>query len=319
MTLPASAPISLSAIKTEFGAASLSDAGLAAFGRANCNMLEFLGQSNRVIINVDYSGGYIFNAIPRYDYSYWDRPSSAYVAGKTTINVNIDADIYTASLGSYAFSAHGFTYGDIVNVTIGYGSGVYGYGGSGGGGADNSSAFTQPSSGGTGISGGGAFACYSGGAQLNIVNNGVIAAGGGGGGGGCATYNSINQYGVYNVCTSQYIGGDGGSGGAGSVYNVFGGAGGLPGLGGGIFSRCGYPAEEYLPGNPGNQGTLTAGGAGVYTGGAGGNLGQSGSQGLSDPGNNSYGGYGGDGGNATLGFLFVNSYSGSGTYYGFVN
>ena len=45
MTLPSSPPITLQQIQSEFGVSSLSDAGLAYFGRANCNMLEFLGAS----------------------------------------------------------------------------------------------------------------------------------------------------------------------------------------------------------------------------------------------------------------------------------
>jgi hypothetical protein len=48
MTLPSSPPITLQQIESEFGVSSLSAAGLAYFGRANCNMLEFLGASNNV-------------------------------------------------------------------------------------------------------------------------------------------------------------------------------------------------------------------------------------------------------------------------------
>jgi hypothetical protein len=39
------APVTLQKIQNEFGVSSLSAAGLAYFGRANCNMLEFLGAS----------------------------------------------------------------------------------------------------------------------------------------------------------------------------------------------------------------------------------------------------------------------------------
>jgi hypothetical protein len=48
MTLPSSPPITLQQIQNEFGVSSLSGAGLAYFGRANCNMLEFLGASANV-------------------------------------------------------------------------------------------------------------------------------------------------------------------------------------------------------------------------------------------------------------------------------
>jgi hypothetical protein len=40
------APVTLQKIQNEFGVSSLSAAGLAYFGRANCNMLEFLGASS---------------------------------------------------------------------------------------------------------------------------------------------------------------------------------------------------------------------------------------------------------------------------------
>jgi hypothetical protein len=46
MALTSSPPIDLASIQSEFSASSLSGAGLAYFGRANCNMLEFLGAAS---------------------------------------------------------------------------------------------------------------------------------------------------------------------------------------------------------------------------------------------------------------------------------
>jgi hypothetical protein len=46
MPLTSSPPIDLASIQSEFSASSLSGAGLAYFGRANCNMLEFLGAAS---------------------------------------------------------------------------------------------------------------------------------------------------------------------------------------------------------------------------------------------------------------------------------
>jgi hypothetical protein len=286
-------------------------------------MLEFLGKSARTQIVVDYAARLIFNAKPRYDYIYWDRSSSAYNPGSTTFYVNIGTNLFATSVGEYALDLQGFTTGDIINVTIDPTVGVYGAAGQGGQGADNSNGqnLGEIAPGGFGGGGGTAIYCYAGGAQVNIVNNGTIAAGGGGGGGGCATTNIINQYGVYNVCTTEYIGGDGGSGGAGSRSSMAfaDDGGGYPGPGGGIDDRNNYPFALYTKGQPGNRGTLYAGGASVYTGGAGGGWGQAGADGLSNPGINSAGGIGGPGGSAMIAFYAVNSYSGSGRYYGPLN
>ena len=55
MPLTSSPPIDLLAIQNEFGASSLSGAGSIYFGRANCNMLEFLGASAIVYNFGNYS------------------------------------------------------------------------------------------------------------------------------------------------------------------------------------------------------------------------------------------------------------------------
>ena len=55
MPLTSSPPIALASIQSEFSASSLSGAGLAYFGRANCNMLEFLGASAIVYNFGNYS------------------------------------------------------------------------------------------------------------------------------------------------------------------------------------------------------------------------------------------------------------------------
>jgi hypothetical protein len=55
MPLTSSPPIDLLAIQNEFGASSLSGAGSIYLGRANCNMLEFLGGSAIVYNFGNYS------------------------------------------------------------------------------------------------------------------------------------------------------------------------------------------------------------------------------------------------------------------------
>jgi len=317
MTLPVYAPISLSAIKTEFAAGSLSDAGQAAFGRANCNMLEFLGLSNRVTITVDYSGGgTIFNATPKNDTAY--HSGGSYVAGRTTFNVIVGVNIFSTGFDP-AFYVSGLSSGDIMNITISGGTGIYGMGGFGGIGADNTNQFNSPTYGGDG--GGGGTAMYFAsqpGVSINITNNGFIGGGGGGGGGNAGYTNNINNYGVCCRCGTEYHGGDGGGGGAGGSYIGGGGQqiGGTGGVGGGITETRQPRQVELFQGGPGGNGGLTVG---AYLGTAGGNIGQDGPDGpFNNPGIG-YAGLGGPKGNATVGFANVSSYGGSGGFAGALN
>lgn len=134
-----------------------------------------------------------------------------------------------------------------------------------------------------------------------MINNGAIRGGGGGGGGGGSAIPTSALPGSFSA---WYFGG-GGGGGAG-----FGGIGGAGGL------TSGGPA----PAQPGQNGTLSAGGSGGLSrtrpgvlssdcaGGAGGGNGASGSAGLRlypSPRYNSSGGAGGSGGRYLVGAPFV--------------
>jgi hypothetical protein len=285
---------------------------------------DLYGKSSRSVVVVDYSGlPYMFNANPKTDTFVWT--SGSYVAGKTTFNVSVGQDIFSTGAGA-AFSVTGIINGDIMNITIASGVGIYGTGGDGGIGADNSTRFTPPTTGGNGIGGGTAMYIACTGATVNIINNGVLAAGGGGGAGSSGYATGINYFGVYNQCGTEYISGDGGGGGAGGFYTGSCGCqiGGRGGAAGGISSSCSGPFVIYTKGNQGLNGTKTVGGGNTACGtyqttlGAGGNLGGAGFNGYSISGYGS-GGTGGAGGSVTVGFSRVSSYTGSGTYYGAVN
>ena len=207
----------------------------------------------------------------------WDGSSAA------TFNVMINSGIYVYSTLSSApafDTGANFPSGTIINlINNGF---IYGKGGDGGN-AGLGNAFS-PIPGAAGSDGGTAILAQH---QINISNNGTIAGGGGGGGGGGGA--TAPDGASYCMC--------GGAGGGGAGYN--------PGGGG---TSCG--CQGYV-GEPGNNGTITNGGAaadgtGGGISGSGGDLGQAGTEGIDGTGNlSSVGGAGGAGGKAVIGNNYI--------------
>lgn len=117
MPLTSSPPINLASIQSEFSASSLSGAGLAYFGRANCNMLEFLGASSTTYNFTNYSA----NTLGEAHYA------DAYVSFSSDGTVTVYYD--NSGGGTLLTPSQGYPYGTSRYnwLVTGSGAGVQGY------------------------------------------------------------------------------------------------------------------------------------------------------------------------------------------------
>jgi len=241
MTLPASGPLSLADIQTEFGGSNpismneyyrggafvtANNTGVPTSGVISVN--NFYGTTRRIAIPLTISS----NA---YNYDVYANRGGTYVAGISDITVTVNNSILvgSTSTGTYAMSVpNSFAGGD--TVTIVNNGVIQGMGGAGG-----DSQFAAQSGGNPGSGAGNALYINR---ATTIQNNSTIAGGGGGGGGGSGW--------TPNKGSSGW----GGGGGGGAGFN--GGAG-----GGSAFPGSAGDSTNGGAGNPGDfQGI--AGGAG---------------------------------------------------------
>ena len=183
------------------------------------------------------------------------------------LTLSSGAIIKSSSISTYAFETTGLPAGSEVNLTLDAGTYIVGRGGFGGEGSF-SVAIAYPSAGFSEGSYGGPAMNVLSTISMNLTNNGTIGGGGGGGGGG--------NGGEANPTGWSF---QGGSGGGGAGYGEGGPV--IPGQ-----------AAAYISGPAGDDGTLSAGGAGNGTinqhssnggtGGLGGNLGSAGNSGLNN-------------------------------------
>lgn len=300
MTIPATGPVSLTDLQTEFGGTnpiSLSEYyqdGASGYVTSTnytpagqvptsgpISLSNFRGVSKVVV--------FTFNDVVSTDTANYDLRARALSAGwdgttalQATVTINSGVTVY-GTPGNDAWTPWtgvlGGAFPNGVSISLinnGVIAGFGGNGGAGGVGQGSTPSGTAGTAGGT--------ALISGGLSIGITNNGTIGGGGGGGGGGGSGY-WVAEGG------NEDLGGGGGGGGRAL------GTGGLPG--GGV----GGPTAG---GTAGSNGTLAAPGAGgapgaVFgeapatggAGGAGGNLGEPG-----QPGQSAIAGSGGAGGAA---------------------
>lgn len=297
MALPASGPLAISDIATEFpdtAPNSLSEfyrgGGLVPDSPTNSSIPtsgqiavgNFYGATNVNELNLAITAN-----TQNYDVFTQASADPGYAAGGTDVIVTISPGVFvgSASTGSYALSVpSSFTAGD--SVTIVNNGVVIGRGGNGG----SSPISTAP--GGAGGTGGNAVYVNF---PTTITNNGTLAGGGGGGGSG-GSRPLINSGGPDDPETIS-LGGGGGGGGAGSP----GGSGG-PGTAANAATKTPRPGSSGASGNTSSGGGGGAGGSDLSSagpGGPGGGRGANGSSGTPS------GPVGAGGGGGTRGFYLV--------------
>ena len=268
MTLPASGPLSLSAVNTELQLSSTATISL------NDTLVRTLFgvSSGAISMSSGYSKEYMKSIAVSANQTNLDLRTYALANGWSTsqlLQVTINGGVYLLanSTSASALTVSGSFPSGVRLINNGV---IVGYGGAGGAGSINSNG-AAGGAGGTGMSISSA---------ISITNNSTIAGGGGGGGGGAGS-NYGDLYG-------------GGGGGGGATYGA-GGAGGSgtgPGTGTG---RAGGAASLTTGGSSG-PGNYSPGGAGGGWGAAGGTGGNS---------NRGSGGAGGVAGNYVNGNGFV--------------
>jgi hypothetical protein len=182
MTIPASGPISLNDVNIELGNASGT-----AITMPNSSIRTLTGiSSGPIILPTDFYGkslAFVYNPTIASDITNYDMYADAVAAGwnqtaplSMSVTVNSGVNIYSTSVGSYAFSTNtGFPTGTTLTL-INYGN-IVGRGGDGGqGGGPRTAGY------GGGSAGPGLYAGYT----ITVYNYGAISGGGGGGGGGGA-------------------------------------------------------------------------------------------------------------------------------------
>ena len=268
MTLPASGPLSLSAVNTELQLSSTATISL------NDTLVRTLfgASSGAISMSSGYSKEYMKSIAISANQTNLDLRTYALANGWSTsqlLQVTVNGGIYllASSTSASALTVSGSFPSGVRLINNGV---IVGYGGAGGSGSPNS-AGAAGAAGGTGMSISSA---------ISITNNSTIAGGGGGGGGGAG-----------NTFGDNY---GGGGGGGGATLGGGGGGGGGSGPGTGT-------------GTGGGAGTLTAGGGAggsrYAPGGVGGGYGAAGANGAS--GNRGGGGAGGAAGNYVNGNGFV--------------
>ena len=288
MPIPASGPLSLADIQTEFGGSNpismneyyrggsfvtANNTGVPTSGVISVN--NFYGTTRRIAIPLTISSN-------TYNYDVYANRGGTYVAGISDITVTVNGGVLvgSTSTGAYAMSVpNSFAGGDTVNIVN---NGVIqGMGGTGG-----DSQYAAQSGGNPGSGAGNALYINR---ATTIQNNSVIAGGGGGGGGGSGW--------TPNKGSSGF----GGGGGGGAGFN--GGAG-----GGGAYPGSAGDSANGGAGNPGD-------GQGI-AGGAGGGRGANGAAGAATGGANPRpGGAGGAAGYYVIGGANV-TWSATGTRQG---
>lgn len=311
MALPASGPLSISQIATEFGDTapnSMSEfyrggslvpdapdnASVPTSGQISIG--NFYGAANRVAVPLTISAN-----TQNYNVYTQATASPLYTAGIADVTLTIQPGVLvgSSSTGTYALNIpSAFDSGDTVTV-VNNGT-VIGRGGNGGGGGPG---YLPGAAGGGGNAGSAVYVQF----PTVFTNNGTLAGGGGGGGGGRGgSAGSPPTNPKQPAGPVSYYGGGGGGGGAG--YTA--------GSGGGGGSGPNYP------GGGGSSGSSTAGGGGgsgpgpAGNGGAGGGQGANGGTGGSSP-------YGGGGGGGVRGYYMVGNpfvtYPATGTRLGQVS
>lgn len=278
MTLPASGPLSLANIQTEFGGSNpismneyyrggafvtANNTGVPTSGVISVN--NFYGTTRRIAIPLTISSN-------TYNYDVYANRGGTYVAGISDITVTINNSILvgSTSTGAYAMSVlNSFAGGD--TVTIVNNGVIQGMGGEGG-----ASQFAAQSGGNPGAGGGNALYVNR---ATTIQNNSTIAGGGGGGGGGSGyTPNKGSSgYGGGGGGGAGFNGGaggagpyggssgdstNGGAGGVGDTYSITGGVGGGRGANGATGDATGG-ANPRPGGAGGAAGYYIIGGANV--------------------------------------------------------
>jgi len=278
MTLPASGPLSLADIQTEFGGSnpiSLDEYYRGgAYVTANntsvptsgvISISNFYGTTRRIAIPLTISSN-------TYNYDVYANRGGTYVAGISDITVTVNGGVLvgSTSTGAYAMLVqNSFSAGD--TVTIVNNGVIQGMGGEGG-----ASQFAAQSGGNPGAGGGNALYVNR---ATTIQNNSVIAGGGGGGGGGSGyTPNKGSSgYGGGGGGGAGFNGGaggagpyggsagdstNGGAGGVGDTYSITGGVGGGRGANGATGDATGG-ANPRPGGAGGAAGYYIIGGANV--------------------------------------------------------
>jgi hypothetical protein len=180
MTLQSSGAISLANVNTELGNSSNSSITM-----PSTTIRSLTGiSSGPITLPTDFYGkslAFVYNATIASDTANYDMYADAVAVGwnqtaplRMTVTVNSGVNVYSNSVGSYAFSTNtGFPSGTILTL-INYGN-IVGRGGDGGTGGGPRSAGS-----GGGSAGPGLYAGYT----ITVYNYGAISGGGGGGGGG---------------------------------------------------------------------------------------------------------------------------------------
>ncbi len=290
MVMPASGPISVEGIQTEFG--GVNPIGINEYYRGG-GYVPNISQNNNIPTSGTISVGNFYNSLNRIvqtitissnqtNYVLNTAKVSGYLSGLTDVTLVINSGVYisASSTGVYALDVDtSWAAGDTVTiVNNGFIVGIGGNGGNGGSAYGNYVTSTA-STGSTGASGGPAFIARR---AVSFQNNGTVAGGGGGGGGGggAASYSSTDGKG-----SNPYAaGGGGGGGGRTSTFNSSGGS------GGSATAVSGYGTPILYQGNGGGTGTTSSqggggsGGSGAGSGGSGGAWGSSGSGGAAGSG-----------------------------------
>ena len=267
MALPASGPISLDDIQTEFGGTNpigLSEYYSAAAGvpaSGEISIADFYGTSARVVIPIT-----VTNAT---NYVIYDNRGPTYDAGKSDITLTISGTIGSTTTATAALRTGTFASGDTVTI-VNDGS-IRAFGGGGGAGGSTSA----------GAAGGAGGHAIDLGFPVTLTNNSLIQGGGGGGGGGGSRNYIEPAPGNKGPGTPRSYGGGGGGGGSGVGLGGAGGGGGTaPGSGGAAGGADTGGAGGASPaagagGAGGNRGVAGAGGNPyTYAGGSGGAAGK---------------------------------------------
>lgn len=325
MTIPATGPISLTDLQTEFGGTvpiSLSEyyeGGPSGYVTATnytpAGQIPepYVGPSgpsaNLVPISLnDFRGvtkvvSFTFNDVVTTDTANYNLHARAIAAGwdgtvalNATVTINSGVTVYGTG-SSPAWTTYDPTtiasFANGASISLTNNGTIAGAGGSGGTGAPILGSGTAGTDGGTALD--------TNGIAISVTNNGTIGGGGGGGGGGGS------GYWVTEAQTTDYGGGGGGGGRAL-------GAGGAAGDGGGGGFELGGAASPgtagtlSAPGTGGRGGEYTQGSGPLYgpSGGTGGDLGQPGQPGASAQG---AGGAGGASGAAIMGGSSITWYA----------